>query len=264
MDQIIDLFLSQGDTLKLLLAVVVAFWIIGAIFRLICHTIADLPRAASACFAVLFLYLISALVWNQGGNSLLLLRALPFWSQLFTSQGIYRLMKGEFSAFFVELCKLFVMIFVINLGQDLWIRRKKRNVFLWLGMEVGILLVALLANYGVDHLIATYLPDGFAAWFPFTLLGIIGLLLVLALVKLIFRLVNPILGVIFGFFSHNTAGRTLSKSVLTTLLLGIAVSVLRRLDYGLTLAQLNWPLSVAAPVLLIFLALWYLLWRILC
>jgi hypothetical protein len=48
MDQIIALFLSQGDTLKLLLAVVVAFWIIGAIFRLICHTIADLPRAASA------------------------------------------------------------------------------------------------------------------------------------------------------------------------------------------------------------------------
>jgi hypothetical protein len=137
-------------------------------------------------------------------------------------------------------------------------------VFLWLGMMVGILLVALLANYGVDHLIATYLPDGFAAWFPFTLLGVIGLLLVLALIKLIFRLVNPILGVIFGFFSRNTAGRTLSKSVLTTLLLGLAVSILRRLDYGLTLAQLNWPLSVAAPVLILFLALWYLLWRILC
>jgi hypothetical protein len=264
MDQIIALFLSQGDTLKLLLAVVVAFWIIGAIFRLICHTIADLPRAASACLAVLFLYLLSALIWNQDGQSLLLLRALPFWGQLSDARGIYKLMKGDFSAFFVELCKLFVLVFVVNLGQDLWIRRKKRNVFAWLGMEVGILLVALLVNYGVSHLIDTYLPGGFAVWFPFTLLGVIGLLLVLALIKLIFRLVNPILGAIFGFFSGNTAGRTLTKSVLATVLLSLAVSTLRRLGVGLTLGQFNWPLSVTAPVVILFLALWYLLWRVLC
>lgn len=259
------LSIVENETaLKTLLVLALAMLIVGIILRFICHAIVDMPRAASACLAIIFIYVVAVCIMGYEAQNQLFLSALPFIGDVVDYHSLYAVMKTDFSRFFVEMAKLFVMAFFINLAQDFLIRRRKRNFFVWWLLEVVVIAGALLVNYGTDYLLRTYLPDGFADWLPVVIFCAIGVLLILTLIKLIFHLLNPLLGLVLGFFSGNLVGRTLTKSFLSTALLTAAVVITDRIGYGSILYNLTLGLDVAIPVLLLLLFIWYLVWRVLC
>ncbi len=259
------LSLAENETaLKMLLIVALVMIVAGIILRFVCHAIVDMPRAASACLAMIFIYVLAVCTMGYEAQSSLFMNALPFIGDGVDYHSIYATMKTDFDRFFIEVAKLFVMAFFINLAQDLFIRRRKRNFFIWWLLQSVVIVGALLVNYGVDYLLRTYLPDGFADWLPVVIFCVIGLLLLLTLVKLIFNLLNPLLALVLGFFSGNLVGRTLTKAFLSTALLTAVVVVTDWLGYGQVLYQLTLGIDVVVPVVLLLIFVWYLVWRILC
>ena len=257
--------LTENETaLKTLLVIALVMIVVGIILRFVCHAIVDMPRAASACLAILVIYVMAVCTMGYEAQSNLFMNALPFIGDGVDYHSIYATMKTDFGRFFVEISKLFVMACFINLAQDLFIRRKERNFFMWWLLESLVIGGALLVNYGVDYLLRTYLPDGFGDWLPVVIFCVIGVLLILALLKLIFNLLNPVLGLLLGFFSKNRVGRTLTKSFLTTALLTAVVVITDRLGYGQALYQLTLSVDVFVPVVLLLIFVWYLVWRVLC
>lgn len=257
--------LTENETaLKTLLVIALVTIVVGIILRFVCHAIVDMPRAASACLAIIVIYVMAVCVMGYDAQSNIFMNALPFIGDGVDYHSIYVTMKTDFDRFFVEISKLFIMAFFINLAQDLFIRRRKRNFFLWWLLETLVITGALLVNFVVDYLLRTYLPEGFGDWLPVVIFCAIGVLLILALIKLIFNLLNPLLSLILGFFSGNRVGRTLTKSFLTTALLTVVVVITDRLGYGQALYQLTLSVDVFLPVVLLLIFVWYLVWRILC
>jgi hypothetical protein len=253
---------ANAAALRPLMLIIVALVLVGVVLRFVCHTIADMPRSACACMAILVLYLLAEL--GLGGGLGALLRLLPFLGEASGSGDLYTLLVTDFPTFFVELSRLFVLACVVNLSQDLLIRKGRRNLMLWLVLEGLTLVEALVVNWGVEQLIRTYLPHGYANWLPVVVICVVAVLLLLAVLKLIFQLVNPILGLILGFFSGNPAGRTLTKSTMTTLLLALVVLIAHRMGYGGILLSSTLGLETLLPLALVILMIWYFVWRILC
>ncbi len=257
-------FAEHEAALKTILVIALVLIAAGILLRFLCHAIAGMPRAASACLAILVIYLLSLCLMGEQGRGGSFLGALPFLGEAADYPGVCALMKTDFDSFFTELSKLFVMAFFVNLAQDLLIRRRERNFFLWLLLEGIVAAGALLVNYGTDYLLRTYLPQGFADWLPVVVFCVIGVLLILALLKLIFRLLNPILGFVLGFFSGNMVGRTLTKGLLSTALLTAVAAATDRLGYGSALFRLTLSVETLLPAVAVLILLWYLVWRVLC
>ena len=112
-----------------------------------------------------------------------------------------------------------------------------------------------------------WMPDTYGCATPCSsgiLSGLVSKGYIFLLLKLIFNLLNPLLGLLLGFFSENRVGRTLTKSFLTTALLTAVVVITDRLGYGQALYQLTLSVDVFVPVVLLLIFVWYLVWRVLC
>lgn len=250
------LFLSLGAIL------------LGIILRFACHAITDLPRSATACFAILFIYAIAISTWGYDVHGNLLLNSLPFIGDMSDFNGIYALLKTDFSAFFLEVVKLFILSLTINILQDVIRFKRTKNVILWYLCQCIIVVLAMAINTGIDWVINKFLPQGFGKWLPIVLFIVIGIILLLALLKAIFKtavfFANPVVGGLLAFFSKNWIGRNLTKSFLTTGVLAVLVVVSDRIGWGAKLAGMSIAVEAFAPVIILLLVVWYLVYLVLC
>ena len=258
----------QSPLIPVLLCLSLGAILLGVILRFACRALTDLPKSAAACFAILFIYVVAICSFGYEAHGNVMLNALPFIGDLSDYNGIYQMLKTDFSAFFLEVVKLFLLAFTVNVLQDLIRFRKTKNVILWYFCQCIVVVAALFINFCVDWLMRRYLPQGFADWLPAVLFALIGIILLLTLLKAIFKaaafFANPVLGTILSFFSKNWLGRNLTKSFLTTGVLALLVILTDRLGWGFQIANASIAVETFAPVIILLLVIWYLVYLILC
>ena len=135
-----------------LLCFALAVFVLGAILRFACGAVKSIPRSAAACFAILFIYVISICAMGAEGQSKVLLSCLPFLGEVSDATGIYVMMRTSFTAFLLEAAQMFVLAFIINLLQDLLDRFIKlggsswlTHFFVWYFWQCVIVLAGLAA-----------------------------------------------------------------------------------------------------------------------
>lgn len=201
-----------------LLCFALAIFVLGAILRFACGAVKSIPRSAAACFAILFIYVISICAMGAEGPSKVLLSCLPFLGEVSDATSIFVMMRTSFSAFLLEAAQMFLLAFIINMLQDLFNRFLKSgggswfaHFFIWYFWQCVIVAVGLAANYGVDYLMRRYLSHSFAKWAPVVLLILLATVMVFMALKIIFKTVafftNPVFTCLWDFLFHNTVGR---------------------------------------------------------
>lgn len=258
-----------------LLCFALAVFVLGAILRFACGAVKSIPRSAAACFAILFIYVISICAMGAEGQSKVLLSCLPFLGEVSDATGIYVMMRTSFTAFLLEAAQMFVLAFIINLLQDLLDRFIKlggsswlTHFFVWYFWQCVIVLAGLAANYGVDYLMRRYISDSFAKWAPVGLLILLATAMVFMFLKVIFKtacfVYNSCFHRLWNFLFHNTIGRNITNAFLTTAALSLIVIAADRAGWLLPLASGGILLTSFAPVIILLLIIWYLVWVLLC
>lgn len=241
---------------------------LGAVLRIACHSLRELPKSAAACFAILFIYIVAIAAGGPDVHGNVILNSLPFIGDLSDYSGVYVQLKTNFAAFFLEVVKLFLLAFSVNILQDLILFGKGKNVIIWYACQCFVMALAMAANYGVDLLMRRYLPEGFAEWLPAVLFILVGTILLLTLLKAIFKTVkffsNSVLTTILSFFSQNWLGRHITQAFLSTLALALVVVLTDWMGLGFQIAQLSIVTEAFVPVVILLAVLWYLVWLLLC
>jgi len=130
-------------------------------------------------------------------------------------------------------------------------------------LSVALGMVAFsVANY----LLTMFLPQGLLTWAPVILLGLLVVMLLVGALKglmgAVLASVNPLIGFLYTFFFANVVGKMLTRAMLTTLLLGALVYGLNYL--GVTGLAIGTAVLVAyIPMLLLLLALWFIVGKLL-
>lgn len=257
-----------------LLCFALAVFVLGAVLRLAGGAAKTFPRAASACFAILFIYVVSICTMGAEGQTKVLLNALPFFGQVSDAAGIFVMMRTSFSAFLLEAAQLLILSFIINLLQDLLGKLIQPQCdshllrfFVWYFWQCVIVCIGLAANYGAYLLIRRYLSDRALKWILVGLLILLTAAMVLMALRLLLRSVaffaRPVFTLLSGFFFTNRIGRNLTNAFLTTAALTLIVVAADRIGWLLPLTYGGILLTSFAPVLILLLVIWYLVWILL-
>ena len=253
------------DLLILGLILALGLLILGWLFRLIRGKESELNRALATAVAILFLYGVSSVVYSLIPEAVSrFLAPLP----LVSFQGDYLVLFPLTGAAYPTVCRellsMVVLAFLFNLA-DSWIPEGGK-VISWYLYRVLAIVLAILMHYAVMWCFNALLPGSLADSAPMILLGILGSLLLIGVLKLVLgvalTILNPIIGAIYAFFFSHKIGRQLSKAVLTTILLAALVLLLEYLGFS----QICIASSASPSYLLIVLALlviWYLTGHIL-
>ncbi|MFR5070920.1 MAG: hypothetical protein ACLTDS_01565 [Bianqueaceae bacterium] len=94
-----------------LLCFALAIFVLGAILRFACGAVKSIPRSAAACFAILFIYVISICAMGAEGPSKVLLSCLPFLGEVSDATSIFVMMRTSFSAFLLEAAQMFYCLY---------------------------------------------------------------------------------------------------------------------------------------------------------
>ena len=110
------------------------------------------------------------------------------------------------------------------------------------------------------------MPEMIVTYAPVVLLALLILMLLTGALKIIvgalMATVNPVIGALYTFFFANIIGKQIAKAVLTSAILAGLVILLRYL--GVTVISIaSAALLAYIPFLLVLIALWYLVNRVL-
>lgn len=189
---------------------------------------------------------------------------LPFVSFGAESMVFFDFLSADYKEICAQLLSMAVLAFLISL-LDTWLPRKE-NFFAWLFFRCLTVVLAYGLHIVVTWLLGRYLPGVVVTYAPVILLALLVLMMLTGALKIVVgalvATVNPIIGALYTFFFANIIGKQISKALFTTALLAGLVLLLRYLGIAaLCIAQS--ALVAYVPFLLILIALWYLLSRIL-
>lgn len=257
--------ISFISMLKFIGILVAAVAVTSLLFRIILGRRSSLNRAVCAGIGVLCVYVLTVIVYTfSPGNLEQFLVPLPFVEFSGTSLYLMRFTDAPFSVICAEILSLIILVLLYNITDSLL--PDGETTLTWFLLRSLTIIAAMVIHYFVTVLTKDYLPDLLVSYGPTILLvclvasflaGIVG-----ALLGLVVAVINPILGLLFHFFFSSRLGKELSKAVLTTTILTGLVAVLHRLGYSVIGISAMALLSYI-PLLLILVALWWVLERIL-
>lgn len=234
---------------------------IGGIGRVIAGKRSHLNHAVSATMGILFLYMISIVIYAfQPFDLQQLLAPLPFVEFQGSSLKIHALSTMGFAAACTHILSAILLSFLVNLLDT--IIPKGERILSWFLFRILTVGCAFLLHYIVRLLLYAFLPRALTTYAPIVLLSILIILFALSILKLILGLtlaaINPILGAIYAFFFSNVIGKQISKALLTTVLLCVFFCVVSHLGYSVIPISPS-QLADYTPFAAVLLLLWYLL-----
>ena len=250
--------------LKMALFLAIGTIVIGSLGRVCLGKGSVITRSVSSAISILFIYVITIVIYSFGVNLQFLLSPLPFVSiaDNYLVLQIYPIEQ------YLEICNqvlsMIILAFLANLA-DGWLP-KGEKLFSWFFFRCLSVMIAMILHLLASAVLDILLPEGFLLWAPMVLLGLLVLMMMVGGLKIIIgaliSTVNPIIGALYTFFFANIVGKMISKAVLTTILLGGIAWLLHYL--GITAVYIaSAALAAYIPLLVILLVLWYLVGRIL-
>lgn len=253
------------SVLKLILVIAAASVAFGVIGRVAFGRHSDLNCAVSSSIAILFLYVLTVVVYTfRPWNLDSFLSPLPMVA--FQGDRMYLLpfQGAEFTLLCGRVLDLVILAFLVNLLDTVVPRGK--SVLGWYFLRLLSVFLCFILYFFLNRLVLKYLPGVLATYAPAILLCILVGMLLLGVINAIFSAlviaVNPILGAIYAFFFSNVIGMQLSKAVLTTVILGTLGYLLERWGYTV-IAISAAALPAYLPLIAAVLVLWYLVGHIL-
>lgn len=251
--------------LKVALFMVLGFVLVGILGRLIFGKKSVLNRSVSSAISILFIYVVTIVIYSLGVDLNFLVSPLPFVS-----------MSGEYMSVFVfegvhytilcdQILGMIILAFLANLA-DSWLPTGK-NIFSWLFFRCISVLLAMVLHLIANAIITAFLPQGLLTWAPVVLLGLLVLLMLVGALKFVVgtilsATVHPLIGILYTFFFANVVGKQLSKAVLTTAILAGMVYLMNY--FGATVVFIAASALVAyIPFLILLLVIWYVIGRLL-
>lgn len=220
--------------------------------------------AMSSAIAILFIYAVTVVLASLGARFGNWIAPLPFVTITSNTLSLISFKGAHYTVVCTEILSMIILAFLVNI-VDGWLSKAK-NFFTWLFLRVVTVVVAYAMHLAVVWAFATFLPEGLVTYAPTVLLGVLVLMLLTGALKIVVGLVlstvNPIIGGLYTFFFATVIGKKLSKAVLTTAILAGIVWLLRYV--GITAISIASAALIAyIPFILLLIALWYLVNRIL-
>lgn len=251
---------AASDFLSSALIICLAVLAVSILGRLIFGKKSVLNRSVSSAIGILFIYIVTVVIYSTGANLSFLLSPLPFVSLSGEHLHIFNFLTADYREICYQLLSMIVLAFLVNL-VDSWLPQGKK-VIGWYFYRCLTVLLAMLLHVLVTELFTAFMPADILAWAPTIVLGILVLLMLLGGLKLLvgaaLAFINPLLGILYTFFFASFLGKRLSKAVLTTAILTGLVLILNYLG---TAAIYIGTAALAGyiPLLLVLLLVWYVI-----
>ncbi len=250
--------------LALALILVIGSMVFGLIGRFAFGKKSSLNQSVSSAIGILFIYAATVVIYSFGLNLQFMVSPLPFVTISGEWMGIFPLAHSNYVAISGELLNMIIMAFLVNIVNR-WMPTGKK-LFSWLGFRILSVALGMAAFAITNYLLTMFLPEGLLIWAPVILLALLIIMLLVGALKFLIgaalSTVNPLIGFLYTFFFANVVGKMLSRAMLTTLLLSALVYALNYL--GIAAIAIGTAVLVAyIPMLLILLALWYIVGKLL-
>ena len=236
---------------------------------------------ASACFSMIFVYVVAIAAFGAEGHSKIFAAALPFIGELSDGISLLTLIKTDFLKFMLEVTKVFFLSLTVALSErpaqklySLMTRRIAVKIstaiplfLMWYFVKCIVVFAGIIVNalvdMGLDAINETY-----GQWIPVVMLGILAALFIYLVlgfflkgVKKITKLfVNPFSEGLKWFFGENDFGKILKSTFLTTLIIVVVMVVLDLSGALTSMMDLAIGTTVFTPVAILIVALGYLVW----
>lgn len=250
--------------LTLALVLTIGSLIFGFIGRFAFGKKSVLNQSVSSAIGILFIYAVTVVIHSYGLNLKFLVSPLPFVSISGEWMSIFPIAQSGYVAVCGELLNMIILAFLVNIVNR-WMPQGKK-LLSWLFFRVLSVALGMVAFSVANYLLTMFLPQGLLTWAPVILLGLLVVMLLVGALKglmgAVLASVNPLIGFLYTFFFANVVGKMLTRAMLTTLLLGALVYGLNYL--GVTGLAIGTAVLVAyIPMLLLLLALWFIVGKLL-
>lgn len=250
--------------LKVIAFLFIGSVVLGLIGRFAFGKRSSLNHAVSSAMGILFLYIISAVIIATGSQLENFMTPLPFSSMNAEVLTFISIPGADFTVICTHVLRMIVLAFAVNV-LDSFVPKAKKIVG-WFLRNVLIVALAFAAQWFINYLFTAILPEAVLLYAPAVLVCILVFMVLLGALKVILGLVlaavNPIIGGLYTFFFANKIGKSLTKALMTTVLLTALVAVMTYL--GCTAIPIApEALTAYVPLVLILLALWYIIGKIL-
>ena len=223
-----------------------------------------LSYAVSSAIAILFLYAATVVLITFGSELSQWTAPLPFVTFGEESMHIFSFEGAHYTTICTQILSMIILAFLVNIVDNLL--SKAKNFLIWLLLRCVTVVLAYAGHLLIVYLFNTFLPEGLVTYAPTVLLGVLVLMLMTGSLKIIIGIaistVNPIIGGLYTFFFATVVGKMLSKAVLTTAILAGLVFLMQYLGIA-SVAIAAAALVAYIPFIIILIALWYLVNRIL-
>lgn len=253
-------WLAAGETAGLIIG---GIFLLALIFRWIKGRLSDLNHALCSVISILILYSLIACLQLYVPSVVRWLPNLPFCTFDGGNISLYSFFDAQLTEICQQILFMLILTFWVNLIDNLMPVGEK--MITWYLFRLFSAASGAAAYWAVTTLCFAFLPQSVLDRAPVILLGILGFMLLLGLLKillgLVLTVVNPVLGAVYAFFFSNRTGKQISKAVLTTTLLAALVLLLTHFGFGIIPNESTLPSCIAVLVLL--LPLWYLIGHLL-
>lgn len=233
-------------------------FLLGLIGRLCFGKKSTLNHAVSSAISILFIYIITIVVYSLGVNLSFLISPLPFirlsgdYLNFFEYKGVHYTIICD------QLLSMVILAFLANLA-DSWLPKGK-NVFTWFLYRCLSVLLAMLLHLLSNKLLNTFLPEGLLLWAPVVLVALLVITLFMGIIKLvlggILASINPTLGIFATFFFSHVIGKQITRAVLTTILMAALIWLMNYLNCTAIFIASS-ALAAYIPFLILLLVIWY-------
>ena len=253
-----SLTVSSLQYLNFLGILVLGILLISSFSRFIFGKKSQVTQAVASAIEIFFVYVISIVIYALGLHLPIFLAPLPFVALAEDHLVIFPILSADFPAICDQTVKLLIIGFLVNLSGSLI--PKGQRLIPWFLLRIVAVVVSVALIYGVEYLLATYVPQGLGEYAPMILLCVLAALILLGSLKLLvgglIAFLDPIMGALYTFFFANIIGRALAKAILTTALIMGLVAALNYLEI-LAVHIAASVLTAYIPLLVIVLLLWY-------
>lgn len=235
---------------------ILIFALIGRIFF---GKRSTLNHSVCSVIGILFIYIITIVVYSTGVKLELPIPSLPFVTMSGDYLHIFNLLEEDFSQICEQLLSTVILAFLVNLAES-WLPTGKK-LLSWYMYRCLTVIIGIVFHVIANALINAFLPADILSFAPMILLGILVLSMLVGGLKFIvgaaIATVNPIIAFLYTFFFASVVGKHLSKAVLTTVLISLLVLALNYFGvFSVYIAAA--ALTAYIPLLILLLLAWYI------
>lgn len=250
--------------LHVILFLILGSVVLGLIGRFAFGKRSSLNHAVSSAMGILFLYIISAVIIATGSELETFMTPLPFSSMNAEVLTFISIPGADFTEICTHVLRMIILAFAVNVLDSFVPKGKK--IIGWFVREIVIVALAFVAQWFINYLFTAILPEAVLLYAPAVLVCVLVFMVLLGALKVILGLVlaavNPIIAALYTFFFANKIGKSLTKAMLTTILLTGLVAVMTY--FGCNVIPIAAEALMAyVPLVLLLLVLWYVIGKVL-